>query len=87
MYSLPVRAYWFDDGHVNLTLQAILDFVVDDLNKLATDGLEHNGQALLMQTWSFFVRGKLNLLRLFIILPYDYMYIHISIYIWGVWPT
>ena len=48
MYSLPVHTYWFDDaapGHVNLTLQALMDIIVADLNKLALSGLEHDGQA------------------------------------------
>ena len=40
MYSLPVASYWFDeDSHVDLTVQAMLAAIVEDLNKLATVGL------------------------------------------------
>ena len=40
MYSLPTYAYCFEEpDHINVTLQAILQLLVDDLNQLATSGL------------------------------------------------
>ena len=45
LYSLPVKSYWFDDDHTNLTLQSLLQTIVDDLNMLATRGVEINGEA------------------------------------------
>ena len=40
LYCFPVQSYWFDDDHTNLSLQALLTSMVEDLNELATDGLQ-----------------------------------------------
>ena len=45
MYSLPVKSYYFDDSHINLTLQGMLQSIVSDLNELAMVGLQINGRA------------------------------------------
>ena len=45
LYSLPVSQYCFDDEHINITLQSILQEIVTDLNVLSTSGLEVDGEA------------------------------------------
>lgn len=41
MYSVPTYVYCFEEpAHINITLQEILQVVVDDLNELATAGLQ-----------------------------------------------
>ena len=41
LYCFPVHSYWYDEDHtVNLSLQALLASMVQDLNELATDGLQ-----------------------------------------------
>ena len=44
IFCLPVVSYAFDSDHTNLTLQNMLDWVVKDLNELATAGLDINGE-------------------------------------------
>ena len=40
IFSIPVQDYCFDINHINVTLQSMLDVVVNDLNVLSTSGLK-----------------------------------------------
>ena len=39
VFCLPVSAYALDEGHVNWTLQLLLEAMVDDLKALSTTGV------------------------------------------------
>ena len=41
MFSLPTKYYALDNQKINRSLQFLYEALVTDLNKLATDGLEH----------------------------------------------